>query len=56
VRPQAVTLPKNPKQEMLCADVAVVRPFGFFLRECQDLLRPLGEPFEGIDGEFPSQM
>src|SRR5437588_12903293 len=41
---------QQAEEQVLGADVAVVRSFGFLLGEEQDLLGPFSEPLEGVHG------
>src|SRR5207302_10033601 len=50
---QAFTLTEQSKEQVLCADVTVVRSFCFFLRERQNFLGPLSESFKRIQGPYP---
>ena len=45
---QTLTFAQQAKQEMLGADVRMVRALGLLLGEGEDLLRSLGEPLKGI--------
>src|SRR5438270_149631 len=45
---ESLALPQQPKEKMLRPDVAVMRPFSFFLGERENLLRSLCEPLERV--------
>ncbi len=49
---QAFTLAKQAQEQVLGTDIAVVRSFCFFLRERQNLLRPLSKSLKRIQGLF----
>jgi hypothetical protein len=53
LRGETFTLPQQPQQKVLCADVAVMRPLGLLLRERQNLLGSLGESLERIQIRLP---
>src|SRR6266550_4322753 len=50
---QAFTFTEQPQEEMLGADIAVVRSFCFFLSKRQNLLGPLSKSLKRIQDPYP---
>src|SRR2546430_2502101 len=51
---KAFTLAEQSQEKVLCADIAVVRSFCFFLGERQNFLGPLSESLKRIQGPYSS--
>ena len=50
---KAFTFTEQTQEQVLCADIAVVRSFCFFLSERQNFLGPLSKSLKRIQGPFP---